>query len=131
MANWLDIVSFVLTVSVFAGAVYVVLLVVRSVSQGVESAKEGLKTKGVHITDKGVAVKTSKRFDREDYVDATQRGIVNVVNASSFRKGPGDSGTPPLKSSPSSSSSLLGSPDEKKKRSLFKRAVSGSSSKEN
>ncbi|KAJ7929096.1 hypothetical protein B0H13DRAFT_1703708 [Mycena leptocephala] len=87
MANWLDLISLIATVSVFGGIIYVVLLVVRSVSQGVESAKEGLKTKGLHITDKGVAVKTSKRFDREDYQDATQRGIVNVVNASSFRKG--------------------------------------------
>jgi len=130
MANWLDMISLLVTVSVFGGIIYVVLLVVRSVSQGVESAKEGLKTKGVHITDKGVSVKTSKRFDREDYVDATQRGIVNVVNASSFRKGAADSGSdphlsPPLKSSPSSSSSVTSGDGEKKKKGLFKRAVSG------
>ncbi|KAJ6543920.1 hypothetical protein B0H19DRAFT_290562 [Mycena capillaripes] len=131
MANWLDMISLLVTVSVFGGIIYVVLLVVRSVSQGVESAKEGLKTKGVHITDKGVSVKTSKRFDREDYVDATQRGIVNVVNASSFRKGAADSGSdphlsPPLKSSPSSSSSVTsGDGEKKKKKGLFKRSVSG------
>lgn len=34
-----------------------------------------MKAKGVHITDKGLSVKTSKRFDREDYVDATQRCV--------------------------------------------------------
>ncbi|KAF7330864.1 hypothetical protein MVEN_02425900 [Mycena venus] len=79
MANWVDMVSLLVTVSVFGGIIYVVLLVVQSISQGVESAKEGLKSKGVHITDKGVAVKTSKRFDREDYVDATQRGIVKAM----------------------------------------------------
>jgi len=103
----------------------VVLLVVRSVSQGVESAKEGLKTKGVHITDKGVSVKTSKRFDREDYVDATQRGLLKAVNASTFRKGGAESDglSPPLKSTSSSSSSLL-SADGEKKKGFFKRASS-------
>ncbi|KAJ7222426.1 hypothetical protein GGX14DRAFT_540412 [Mycena pura] len=150
MANWLDVIALLVTVAVFGGIVYVVLLIVRSVSQGVESAKEGLKTKGLHITDKGVAVKTSKRFDREDYVDATQRcvrstanhrtrlltfllrrGIVRAVGAASFRKGgaaePGYSSdghlspsSPSLKSS--SSASSIGSVDgEKKHRHLFKK----------
>ncbi|KAJ7499426.1 hypothetical protein FB451DRAFT_976540, partial [Mycena latifolia] len=73
------------TIAVFGGIIYAVLLVVKSVSQGVESAKEGCsENKGVNITDKGVSVKTSKRFDREDYVDATQRGLLKAVNASSF-----------------------------------------------
>ncbi|KAJ7477235.1 hypothetical protein B0H11DRAFT_1917179 [Mycena galericulata] len=130
MATWLDLISLLTTVAVFGGIIYAVLLVVRSVSQGVESAKEGLKTKGLHITDKGVSVKTSKRFDREDYVDATQRGFVKAVNASSFRKGGADStehlSPTPLKSSPSSSS--IGSTDgEKKKKGLFHRGASGSS----
>ncbi|KAJ7762737.1 hypothetical protein DFH07DRAFT_739218, partial [Mycena maculata] len=115
------------TLAVFGGIIYVVLLVVRSVSQGVESAKEGLKTKGLHITDKGVSVKTSKRFDREDYVDATQRGFVKAVNASSFRKGgatdtPDGHLSPPLNSSSSSSSA-----DGEKKKGFFKRTISGSS----
>ncbi|KAF8211649.1 hypothetical protein K438DRAFT_1958728 [Mycena galopus ATCC 62051] len=129
MANssWIDMVSLLLTISVLGGVVYVVLLVVRSVSQGVESAKEGLKTKGVHITDKGVSVKTSKRFDRENYVDATQRGFVKAVNASSFgkRDEAGQLLSPPsLKATPSSSSSLASSASdgEKKKRGLFHRS---------
>ncbi|KAJ7047851.1 hypothetical protein C8F04DRAFT_24049 [Mycena alexandri] len=130
MANFVDLFSFVATVAVFGGVIYIILSIVRGVSQGVESAKEGLKTKGVHITDKGVSVKTSKRFDREDYVDATQRGIMKTMNASSFRKGgavhdpsEGHLSPPSLQSSPSSSSSL-GSDGEKKKRSLFKRSAS-------
>ena len=32
-----------------------------------------LAQKGLTITDHGVSVKTEGRFDREDYVDATQR----------------------------------------------------------
>ncbi|KAF7297297.1 hypothetical protein MIND_00962900 [Mycena indigotica] len=120
----LDLLSFGVTIAVFGVIIYIVLSIVQGVSQGVENAKEGLKTKGVHITDKGVAVKTSKRFGREDYVDATQRGIVNIVNASSFQKG-GAARTPD-----SESSNQL-SPDpsngDKKKRGLFKRALSGTS----
>jgi len=128
MANWLDLISLLATVAVFGGIVYAVLVVVRSVSQGVESAKEGLKTKGVHITDKGVSVKTSKRFDREDYVDATQRNFVKAVNASSFRKGGANDSQSDGHLSPSSglkstsSSSLASSDGEKKKKGLFKRA---------
>ncbi|KAJ7122931.1 hypothetical protein C8R44DRAFT_784953 [Mycena epipterygia] len=129
MANWLDLISLLATVAVFGGIVYAVLVVVRSVSQGVESAKEGLKTKGLHITDKGVSVKTSKRFDREDYVDATQRGFVKAVNASSFRKGGANDSQSDGHLSPSSglksasSSSLASSDGEKKKKGLFKRAL--------
>ncbi|KAJ6612166.1 hypothetical protein B0H10DRAFT_2053943 [Mycena sp. CBHHK59/15] len=138
MSSWLDLISLLVTVAVLGGAIYAVLAVVRSVSQGVESAKEGLKTKGLHITDKGVSVKTSGRFDREDYVDATQRGFVKAMGAASFRKGAaavdvdGHLASPPLKSTPSSSSvkstSSTGSTEEKekKKRGIFRRATSGS-----
>ncbi|KAJ7265920.1 hypothetical protein B0H12DRAFT_1230325 [Mycena haematopus] len=128
MADWMDMVSLLVTLSVCGGIIYVVLLVVRSVSQGVESAKEGLKTKGVHITDKGVSVKTSKRFDREDYVDATQRGIIKAANASSFgKRTDSDShlSPPSLKSTVSSSSSVTSSDGEKKKKGLFHRSTSG------
>lgn len=37
-----------------------------------------LKTRGLTISDKGVSIKTSKRFDREDYVDATQRYVSHI-----------------------------------------------------
>jgi hypothetical protein len=38
-----------------------------------------LKNKGWNVSDKGVSVKTSQRFNREDYVDATQRCVVCAV----------------------------------------------------
>ncbi|KAJ8473761.1 hypothetical protein ONZ45_g4987 [Pleurotus djamor] len=72
MANWIDLFSLFATISVFAGIIYGVIYVVNSVSQGVASTKEALAHKGLVISDKGMSVKTSKRFDREDYVDATQ-----------------------------------------------------------
>ncbi|KAF9231736.1 hypothetical protein BU15DRAFT_55800 [Melanogaster broomeanus] len=47
-----------------------------------------LEGKGIRISDKGVSVKTQRRFDREDYVDATPRGSIKALNAASF--GPAD-----------------------------------------
>ncbi|KAL4255523.1 hypothetical protein AB1N83_013052 [Pleurotus pulmonarius] len=84
MANWIDLFSLFATIAVFGGIIYGVLYLVNSVSQGVASTKEALANKGLHISDKGMSVKTSKRFDREDYVDATQRGFIKAMNAASF-----------------------------------------------
>ncbi|KAF4588062.1 hypothetical protein EYR38_010023 [Pleurotus pulmonarius] len=88
MANWIDLFSLFATIAVFGGIIYGVLYLVNSVSQGVASTKEALANKGLHISDKGMSVKTSKRFDREDYVDATQRYV-----ASSSAKLPSDTYT--------------------------------------
>ena len=43
-----------------------------------------LSKKGLHITPSGLSVKTEKRFDREDYIDATQRGIMKTMKVASF-----------------------------------------------
>ena len=43
-----------------------------------------LKERGIHVSDKGVSVKTSSRFNREDYIDATQRGFIKSMSAASF-----------------------------------------------
>ena len=34
-----------------------------------------MKDKGYELSGKGVSIKTSKRFDRQDYIDATQRCV--------------------------------------------------------
>ena len=34
-----------------------------------------LKSKGVDVSRHGLSVKTDKRFDREQYLDATQRSV--------------------------------------------------------
>ena len=36
------------------------------------------------ISDKGMSVRTTGRYSREDYVDATQRGLMKAMGASSF-----------------------------------------------
>ena len=70
-----------------------------------------LKTKGLNVSDKGISVKTSKRYDHADYMETTRRyvlsqlfftsslaylllltpstslrGLVNIASASSFGK---------------------------------------------
>ena len=54
----------------------IILLVVNRVSTFASTTKEKLKAKGYHVSAQGVAVQTQKRFNREDYVDATQRCVV-------------------------------------------------------
>ena len=41
-----------------------------------------MKDKGYEVSDKGVSIKTSKRFDRQDYIDATQRYVRVIVDIS-------------------------------------------------
>ncbi|KAF9265009.1 hypothetical protein L218DRAFT_997962 [Marasmius fiardii PR-910] len=128
MANWADVASFFMTVVFFGGAIYGILFVVRSVTQSIESTKEKLKERGYDVSAGGVKVKTSKRFDREDYVDATQRersGFVKAMEAASFRKGGAGPSTPvrspslgtespPLMKRTASSTSGLSEKSEKK-----------------
>ncbi|EJF59435.1 hypothetical protein DICSQDRAFT_138567 [Dichomitus squalens LYAD-421 SS1] len=42
-----------------------------------------LKGKGVDVSQNGLSVKTDKKLDREQYLDATQRGFIKAFNASS------------------------------------------------
>lgn len=75
-----------------------------------------LKNKGLHISDKGVSVKTSSRFNREDYLDATQRGFIKAMGASSFGTADNIEKTPVLSRQASSTSE-----EKEKKRSHFLR----------
>lgn len=43
-----------------------------------------LKSKGVNISSSGVSVRTKSHYSHEDYVDATQRGLIRAMNASAF-----------------------------------------------
>ncbi|OJA18961.1 hypothetical protein AZE42_06041 [Rhizopogon vesiculosus] len=85
MASWIDIFSFLTITLLFGGSVFGVVLIAQRISAAAQNTKEALQNKGISISDKGVSVKTSKRFDREHYVDATQRGIIKAVGASTFR----------------------------------------------
>ncbi|KAH9475013.1 hypothetical protein JR316_0012112 [Psilocybe cubensis] len=126
MASWVDFFSLIATITVFGGVIYGILYVVKSINEGLSSTQASLKSKGLDVSSTGVSVKTSKRFGREDYVDATQRGIVKAMGASSFRRA--DSSTtssatsPPQINRTDSSASLKSSAsneEKKKKKSLF------------
>ncbi|PBK64693.1 hypothetical protein ARMSODRAFT_961868 [Armillaria solidipes] len=124
MASWLDIIALLVTVGICGGIVYGILCASSSLSESVASTKEKLKEKGYTISDKGVSVKTSKRFGREDYVDATQRGFVRAMGAASFGSSTSPGSSPKL-SPPSmkrtSSSASVNSLEEKKRRGIFTR----------
>jgi len=129
MANWVDVVVLVITASIFGGIIYGIMAVSKTVDQGVKSTKEALKSKGLDISEHGVKVKTDGRFDREQYVDATQRGMIKAMGAASFGKSTPD-GSPvtapkPLASRQISSTSTTSTSEKEKKKGFFKRAVSG------
>ncbi|KAF8916073.1 hypothetical protein CPB85DRAFT_1432439 [Mucidula mucida] len=109
MATWVDFFSLFMTLGICGGALYGVIKLWESVTQGVASTKDKLKDRGYHISQGGVSVKTNKRVNREDYIDATQRGIVKAMNASSFgsaNSSPTLSPTAPEMKRHSSSSSI-------------------------
>jgi len=84
MAHWLHYISLISTILFFIGVVAAAIYVGNLISAAIASTKESLKQKGFNISEKGIDVKTNKRLDREDYMDATQRGLISAMKASSF-----------------------------------------------
>ncbi|KAI8976332.1 hypothetical protein BD414DRAFT_423166, partial [Trametes punicea] len=78
-----DYLSLLVTLSIVGVLVYGGFIAMRAISNAVQSTKEALKTKGVDVSKHGVSVKTNKRYDREEYLDDTQRGFIRAVKASS------------------------------------------------
>jgi len=118
MASWIDIFSLVATIAVFGGVIFAIIFVMKSFNEGVASTKESLKSHGLDVSASGVSVKTSGRFDREDYVDATQRSIVRAVGAASFKRNDSSSSEAANmeREPPSSSTQSLESEQKKKKK---------------
>ena len=92
---------------------------------------ERLKSRGVNISDKGVSVKTTSRFNREDYLDATQRGVIKAMSAASFGPGENPEDKVPVISRTNSSTGSLHSnsgsledPSKKSKRGFISRKIS-------
>ncbi|KAL1744741.1 hypothetical protein HDZ31DRAFT_63802 [Schizophyllum fasciatum] len=91
-----------------------------------ENTKAKLKERGFDVSKGGVSVKTSGRVERDDYIDATQRGFIKAMNAASFRKDAHPSpsvhasGSAPALDRRDSGASLSAG-DEKKKKRLFGR----------
>jgi len=132
MAGLFDFISLLVTAAFFVGIIIGVIYLVQQIQIAMNNTKETLQKKGLHITQSGVSVKTDKRFDREDYVDATQRGIIKAMGAASFGKvdEKGNhihSSTRPTLLSQLSSSKLSDTqtPDEKKSRFGLRRGNSG------
>ncbi|KAG1748071.1 hypothetical protein EDB19DRAFT_1872520 [Suillus lakei] len=127
MASWIDVFSFLTITSLFVGTILGVVFIAKRLSAAAQNTKESLQNKGISISDKGVSIKTSKRFDRENYVDATQRGVIKVLDASNFHPSSVDDSNHNIKSK--SSSSLLSTEGASHSDKLFgiRRTHSGSS----
>ncbi|GLB42855.1 hypothetical protein LshimejAT787_1203040 [Lyophyllum shimeji] len=138
MASWLDFLVLFATIVVVGGVIYGVLYISKQISQGVASTKENLKSRGMTISQQGVSIKTSKRFDRADYVDATQRGFVKAYEASTFGSNSNNSSPGRMQRADSASSvkssfsSSTGSEEKEKKKTgmsnMFRRKDNHSSS---
>lgn len=87
MASWIDVFSFLTTTFLFVGTIFTIVFLTKRFSAAAQNTKESLQNKGISISDKGVSIKMSKRFDREDYMDATQRGVIKVLDASNLHPG--------------------------------------------
>ncbi|KAL1719981.1 hypothetical protein EV715DRAFT_263039 [Schizophyllum commune] len=138
MAGWTDILVLIVVVAILSGVTYGVIVASQQVSTSVQNTKAKLKDRGFDVSRGGVSVKTSGRIERDDYIDATQRGFIKAMNAASFRKdahpspsgGVGGSGSGRAASGSVSSASgmerrdsgaSLNSEEKKKRKSLFGR----------
>jgi len=78
MPSWGDVISFVLTFSLFAGVIVGGMFISRSLNQTVASTKQSLKEKGLNLTSDGTLhIKTSGRYSHEAYLDATQKAFID------------------------------------------------------
>ncbi|EJD50743.1 hypothetical protein AURDEDRAFT_159890 [Auricularia subglabra TFB-10046 SS5] len=85
MSSFSDFVSLVAVVCLFGAIIAGVMYVGNMVSAAVASTQENLKKRGVDVSKDGVSVKTNRRgVDREQVMDATQRGLVNVLNNAQY-----------------------------------------------
>ncbi|KAF6754735.1 hypothetical protein DFP72DRAFT_898651 [Ephemerocybe angulata] len=114
-----DVIALVLLIGVAGAFVYGVMFVIKQIDAGVATTKESLKAKGLDISSKGVSLKTDKRFDREDYLDATQRGFINVIGNSSLNKYLDSDKAPPGMQRSTSGASSASEQDKKKKRGMW------------
>ncbi|KAL9708768.1 hypothetical protein Ac2012v2_007922 [Leucoagaricus gongylophorus] len=116
MASWIDILSLLVTIGVLGGTAWGIVYAVKQVTESFQMTKQKcvqsvladdrcfrtliyhfslyrMKDKGYELSGKGVSIKTSKRFDRQDYIDATQRNMIKTMTATSFNRRP-DSQSP-------------------------------------
>ncbi|KAI9462113.1 hypothetical protein HD554DRAFT_2223169 [Boletus coccyginus] len=98
MASWIDVFSLLMvsppthndrtgrcespqTTLFFVGIVLGVLYAGHAISSRFQSTKASLEERGITLSRGGVSLKTEKRFDRDAYLDATQRGLVKALGA--------------------------------------------------
>ncbi|KAF8585285.1 hypothetical protein K439DRAFT_1074548 [Ramaria rubella] len=86
MAGLSDFIYLAVTLIILGSAGLGIRFIVNRISDFKDTTKEKMKSRGYSVSHRGVEVQTGKRFNREDYVDATQRGFVKALGASSYGK---------------------------------------------
>ncbi|EPQ53132.1 hypothetical protein GLOTRDRAFT_107221 [Gloeophyllum trabeum ATCC 11539] len=122
MPGWVDFLSFILTAGLFGGAIVAAIYAANAISKAAENTKASLKAKGVNISKSGMSVKTSARYTREDYIDATQRGFIKSISAASFGQHDPTTPQPPVlerRDSAASTNSVASIGDKERKHRLF------------
>lgn len=85
MATWTDYLSLALTFLLVVLIAYAALFVYRQIMNAKEWSKERLQKRGVNISEKGMSVKRKTRLaNREEYVDATQRGFIKALGSAYY-----------------------------------------------
>jgi len=84
MINWIDFIFAGIIITILIGIAFAVVTITGKIQDTVKSTKASLNDKGVNLTASGISVRTDKQMDREAYLDATQRGAINVIKAASF-----------------------------------------------
>lgn len=82
-----DIFALVITLAIVSGVVFVVLYINRGINNTLQTTKENLKSRGYNISSSGISIKTDKRLGHEEYLDATQRGLLRALGASTTGDG--------------------------------------------
>ncbi|KAF8736953.1 hypothetical protein AX14_013686 [Amanita brunnescens Koide BX004] len=82
-----DVFALFITIAIVGAVIFVALYVTRGIHNTLQTTKEKLKSRGYDVSSSGISVKTDKRFDHEAYLDATQRGLIRALGASSTGQG--------------------------------------------
>jgi len=90
MYKFYDLVSFLFTTAIVVGTFIVIALLVHAYSDALQATKSSLEKRGWKVSSHGMSVPVGKRklHDRENYLDATQRGLSRAANASTFGAAP-------------------------------------------
>ncbi|KAG8924311.1 hypothetical protein FRC03_008879 [Tulasnella sp. 419] len=79
-STWTDFIWAMLQTAIFVGLAAGIWIAMKAMDKATANTKETLQSRGVSMDDGVVSVKTDRRLEREDYIDATRRRMVNMMD---------------------------------------------------